>query len=88
MYALLWCWSFTGLFLLSILANGVMGYDEMDLFNGTYVFHKQDDDDGDVLVVGLTLVQAATAEGAGKSIFPFSFRSRLRMFQIPNISFL
>ncbi|KAH0916637.1 LOW QUALITY PROTEIN: hypothetical protein HID58_031083 [Brassica napus] len=64
MYALLWCWSFTGLFLLSILANGVMGYDEMDLFNGTYVFHKQDDDDGDVLVVGLTLVQAATAEGA------------------------
>lgn len=75
MYALLWSWSFTGLFLSSILANGVMGSDEMfNSFNGTYVFHRQDDNDDDadhVLVVGLTLVQAATADGAGKYLFPF-----------------
>ncbi|KAL0797564.1 hypothetical protein Bca101_052738 [Brassica carinata] len=45
-----------------------MGSDEMfNSFNGTYVFHRQDDNDDDadhVLVVGLTLVQAATADGA------------------------
>lgn len=70
MNALLWSWSFTGLFLLSILANGVMGSDEMDLFNnfsGTNMFQKQDDG-ADVLMVGLTLVQTASAEGAGKSL--------------------
>ncbi|CAN6895397.1 unnamed protein product [Brassica oleracea] len=66
MNALLWNWSLTGLFLLSILADGVMGSDEMDLFNnfsGTNVFQKQDDG-ADVLMVGLTLVQTAAAEGA------------------------
>ncbi|WZZ32103.1 hypothetical protein YC2023_015504 [Brassica napus] len=66
MNAFLWSWSLTGFFLLSILANGVLGSDEMDLFNlinGTNVFQKQDDG-ADVLVVGLTLVQTAAAEGA------------------------
>ncbi|KAG2320088.1 hypothetical protein Bca52824_013301 [Brassica carinata] len=66
MNALLWSWSFAGLFLLGILANGVMGSDERVLlnnFNGTNVFQKQVDDPN-VLVVELTLVQAAVAEGA------------------------
>ncbi|VVA90600.1 unnamed protein product [Arabis nemorensis] len=69
MNAVLWSWSLAGLILLrvlSIIANGVMGFDEMDDlfndFNGTNVFQKQVD--ANVLVVGLTLVQAAAAKGA------------------------
>ncbi|KFK43264.1 hypothetical protein AALP_AA1G101100 [Arabis alpina] len=65
MNALLWCWSLVGLILLSILANGVMGFDEMNMhneFNGTNMFQTQVD--ANVLVVGLTLVQAAAAKGA------------------------
>ena len=76
MNAFLWSWSLTGFFLLSILANGVLGSDEMDLFNlinGTNVFQKQDDG-ADVLVVGLTPVQTAAAEGAGKSLSSILFQ--------------
>ncbi|CAH2051608.1 unnamed protein product [Thlaspi arvense] len=64
MNAILWSWSLAGLVLLSI-TDGVMGFDEMHLFNkinGTTVFPKQDD--ANVLMVGITLVQAAAAKGA------------------------
>uniref|UniRef100_A0A1J3ELP7 Pectin acetylesterase n=1 Tax=Noccaea caerulescens TaxID=107243 RepID=A0A1J3ELP7_NOCCA len=68
MNALLWSCSLTGLILYSILANGVVGFDETDLFNdfnGTNVFEKKVESGvANVLMVGLTLVQAAAAKGA------------------------
>ncbi|CAH8311350.1 unnamed protein product [Eruca vesicaria subsp. sativa] len=66
MSAFSWCWSLAGLALLGIFTNGVMGFDEMNLFNrfnDTSVYEKQDNGAG-VLMVGLTLVQAAAAKGA------------------------
>lgn len=75
MNALLWSWSLAGLVLLSIIANGVMGFGEMGLFNnGTKVFQKEGESGvADGLMVGLTLVQAAAAKGAGKSLSFFFF---------------
>ncbi|XP_018515090.2 pectin acetylesterase 1 [Brassica rapa] len=60
------CWSLAGLALVGIFTNGVTGFDEMDLFNGfndTSVYEKQENG-ANVLMVGLTLVQAASAKGA------------------------
>lgn len=62
--ALLWSWSLAGLILFSNLANGVMSFDEMDLFNN---YNATNEGNANVLKVGLTLVQAAAAKGAGKS---------------------
>ncbi|CAH8251701.1 unnamed protein product [Arabidopsis lyrata] len=58
MKTLLWGLSLAGLILFNILANGEMSFDKMDMFNdfnGT---------NANVLMVGLTLVQAAAAKGA------------------------
>lgn len=67
MKTLLWGWSLAGLILFNILANGEMSFDKMDMFNdfnGT---------NANVLMVGLTLVQAAAAKGAGNNFFPIHF---------------
>lgn len=69
------CWSLAGLALVGIFTNGVTGFDEMDLFNGfndTSVYEKQENG-ANVLMVGLTLVQAASAKGAGNNLLPFHF---------------
>ncbi|CAN6884364.1 unnamed protein product, partial [Brassica oleracea] len=61
-----WSWSLAGLALLGIFTNGVIGFDEMDLFNrfkDRSVYEKQDNG-ASVLMVELTLVQAAAARGA------------------------
>ncbi|KAL0694567.1 hypothetical protein Bca4012_061747 [Brassica carinata] len=67
MNAFSWCWSLAGFAaLLGIFTNGVMSFDEMDLFNrfnDTSVYEKQANG-ASVLMVGLTLVQAAAAKGA------------------------
>ncbi|CAH2038471.1 unnamed protein product [Thlaspi arvense] len=68
MNALMWRWSLAGLILLSILANGMMDFDEMEFLNDlneTKVFQKESESGAaNVLMVGLTLVQAAAAKGA------------------------
>lgn len=75
MNAFSWCWSLAGLALLCIFTNGVMGFDDMDLFNrfnDTSVYGKQANGSS-VLMVGLTLVQAAAAKGAGNNLLPIYF---------------
>lgn len=52
-----------------------MGFDEMDSFNrfnDTNIYEKQDNV-ANVLMVGLTLVQAAAAKGAGNNLPPIHF---------------
>ncbi|KAL1225193.1 Pectin acetylesterase 1 [Cardamine amara subsp. amara] len=61
MNAVLWSWSLAGLIIFSNLANGVMGFGEMDMFND---YNGTNEDNANVLMVGLTLVQAAAAKGA------------------------
>lgn len=71
MNAILWSWSLAGLILFSNLANGVMGFDEMDsLFND---YNGTNEVNANVLMVGLTLVQAAAAKGAGNNLLPIYF---------------
>ncbi|CAH2038470.1 unnamed protein product [Thlaspi arvense] len=60
MNALLWSWSLAGLVLLSILTNGIMGFDEMHLRNKINGKNANES----LLMVGLTLVQSAAAKGA------------------------
>ena len=71
----MWSWSLAGLALLGIFTNGVIGFDEMDLFNrfkDTSVYEKQDNG-ASVLMVELTLVQAAAAKGASNNLLPIHF---------------
>lgn len=74
MNTVLGSWSLAGLILFSILANGAIGFDEMELFNDfnrTNMFPEQAG--ANVLMVGLTLVQSAAAKGAVNNIFPIRF---------------